>query len=251
MKRVLMLGSSHSACFSQIETFPELQLSIAANRGAGLFKNLQIDETGVISCDDKINEWNNTVFNQSLGASSRCIHDYDSIILNVTYMCDLPSMFHFNEAQSKSIHLYSFELIKRVIENSLMKDTGGLKENRNLIKKLNSFGYSGSIFLMLNPFTTSKKQDIVHDENKCASRKQFLFDFISSNLERELGVKVLLPTASMVNSHLFVHSKYAAGTESTWQGSDRKESVISEDLSHKNKQYALDILRGNADMLGI
>lgn len=250
MKKILMLGSSHSACFSQIDaSFPELQLSIAANQSTGLFEKLQIDENGVISCDDKIKEWNNNVFKKSLGASSRCINDYDSIILNVRFICNLPNIFHFNVAQSQSIHAYSLELIKRVMENSLMKDSVGLEGNRNLIEKLNSFGYSGQIFLMINPFTTSKNQDLVYNENICASRKQFLLDFISLNLERQFGVKILLPNASMINSHLFVHSKYAAGTESTWKG--RKESVIGKDLSHKNKQYALDILRANAEILGI
>lgn len=251
MKRFLMLGSSHSACYSQIEPLPELQLSVAANQSTGLFKNFQIDKNGLISCEDGTNEWNNIVFKKSLGASSRLINDYDSVILNIRFRCNLPDLFHFNEAKSKSIYLYSFELIKRVIENSLMKDSVGLKGNRNLIDKLSSFGYSGSIFLMLNPFTTSQNPDLVHDENKCASRKQFLLDFISLNLGRELGVKVLLPTASMMNSHLFIHRKYACGTESTWKGSDRKESLISKDLNHKNKQYALDVLRANADVLGI
>ena len=126
MKKILMIGSSHSACFSQIDAFPELQLSIAANQATGLFKNLQIDENGVISCDDKIKEWNNAVFNKSLGASSRYINDYNSIILNVRFNCNLPSIFNSSLAQSQPINLYSFELIKRVIENSLMKDSVGL-----------------------------------------------------------------------------------------------------------------------------
>lgn len=249
MKRFLMLGSSHSACFSQIEPLPDLLLSIAANQSTDLFKNFQIDENGLISCKDGTKEWNNIVFKKSMGTSSRLINDYDSIILNVIFRCNLPRLFHFNKAKSKSIHLYSFELIRRVIESSLLKDFVGLEGNRNLIDKLRSFGYSGSIFLMVSPFTTSQNPDLVHDENTCASRKQFLLDFISVNLGRELGVKILLPTVSMINSHLFVHSKYASGKESTWK--DRKESAISKDLIHKNKQYALDMLRTNADILGI
>ena len=249
MKRVLMLGSSWSACFSQIDTFSNLQLSIAANSSTGLFGNLEIDANGVISCNDIKNEWNNIVFNKSLGASSRCIHDYDSIILNIRLRCDLPAIFNFKIAQARSIHLYSFELIRRVIESTLMQDHVGLEGNRHLIEKLRSSGYQKSIFLMTNPFTASFNYDLVHDEDKCASRKQFLLDFISSNLGKELGVKILLPSICMINSHLFIHSKYVDGKEANWR--DKAELMTRKDPFHKNKQYAIDMLKANADKLGL
>ena len=249
MKKILMLGSSHAACFSRIDPASDFQLSIAANQGSGLFKNLQIDKNGVLSCHDENKEWNNIVFDKSLGDSSRCIYDYDSIILNVRLRCNLPEMFNRDVARSQPIHTYSLGLVKCVVENSLTDDAVGIKGSRRLISRINSSGYQGSILLMVTPFTTSINQDLIHDESRSEGCKRFLLDFVSLGLGRELGVEVLLPSTSMIDSHLFVHGIYAAGPESAWK--DRPESQIKKDFNHKNRRYALDLLRTNAGKLGI
>ena len=119
MKNILMLRSSHSACFSSIDFSPDFQLSIAANASNGLFHNLQIDEKGMMSCKDKNRAWNNAVFQKSLNHSSKCIHDYDSTNLNISCDFNLPMLFSKDQSDARSIDTYSLALIKETIKSSL------------------------------------------------------------------------------------------------------------------------------------
>lgn len=244
-----MLGSSHSACFRKINFSPNFQLSIAANASGGLFRNLQINEKGEITCFDKNKEWNNTVFKKSLGESSRFIQDYDSIILNINYKCNLPLIFNVDNTNAQTIDTYSFELVKEVIQNSLTMDRLNLKQNQSLIAKLRSSRYEGQIHLALTPFTTSTHDSSMYEGSSlCSSRKQFLLDFISSKLRETLGIEILLPSISMIDDYLFIKKIYASSAESTWR-EQRPESIIINDLSHKNQKYAIDLIQANLDKI--
>ena len=53
----------------------------------------------------------------------------------------------------------------------------------------------------------------------------------------------------MVDDCLFVKNIYAAGIESTWKGKARSNTLIKNDMKHKNKQYALDIIHKNIERI--
>ena len=254
MKTILMLGSSHSACFSSIDFYPDFQLSIAANASSGLFRNLQIDEKGLMSCKDKSRAWNNAVFQKSLNHSSKCIHNYNSIILNISCDFNLPTLFSKDQSDARSIDTYSLALIKETINSSLeaalADQKSDLKKNKKLIEKLRSLGFKGNIFLLLTPFDTSLNKSTPHKRSQlCTSRIEFILDFVSRNFHKILEVEIILPSSEMVDNCLFVKNIYAAAIESTWKGKTRPNTLIKNDKKHKNKQYALDIVHKNIERI--
>ena len=250
VKNILMLGSSHSACFSSIDFYPDFQLSIAANASNGLFRNLQIDEKGMMSCKDKNRAWNNAVFQNSLNHSSKCIHDYNSIILNISCDFNLPMLFSKDQSDAQSIDAYSLALIKETINSSLevalADKKRDLKKNKKLIEKLRSLGFKGNIFLLLTPFDTSLNKSQTHKRSQlCASRIEFILAFVSRKFHEIFEIEILLPSSEMVDDCLFVKNIYTAAVESTWKGNARSKTFYKNDTKHKNKQYALDIVRKN------
>ena len=249
-----MLGSSHSACFSSINFYPDFQLSIAANASNGLFRNLQIDEKGMMSCKDKNRAWNNTVFQKSLNHSSKYIHDYDSIILNISCDFNLPMLFSIDQSDARPIDTYSLALIKETINSSfeaaLADQKSDLKRNKKLIEKLRSLEFKGNIFLLLTPFDTSLDKSQPHERSQlCTSRIEFILAFISRKFHEILEVEILLPSSEMVDDCLFIKNIYAADIESTWKGNARSNTLIKNDTKHKNRQYALDIVHKNMDRI--
>ena len=254
MKNILMLGSSHSACFSSIDFSPNFQLSIAANASNGLFRNLQINENGIISCKDKNREWNNTVFQKSLNRSSKCIYDYDSIILNISCDFNLPMFFSRNESDAQPIDTYSLSLSKEIIDSSFQEDLAsqksGQKKNKKLISKLRSSGFKGDIFLLLTPFDTSfKESEILEKSQSCTNRKEFILNYVSKKFRETFEVEILLPSSEMIDDCLFIKNTYSANVDSTWKGSKRSNTLIQNDAKHKNKKYAQDIVHNNIDRI--
>lgn len=254
MKNILMLGSSHSACFSSIDFSPDFQLSIAANASNGLFRNLQIDEKGMMSCKDKNRAWNNAVFQKSLNHSSKCIHDYDSIILNISCDFNLPMLFSKDQSDARSIDTYSLALIKETINSSLeatlADQKSDLQKNKKLIEKLRSLAFKGNIFLLLTPFDTSLNKSWPHERSQlCTSRIEFILAFVSKKFHEIFEAEILLPASEMVDDCLFIKNIYAAAVESTWKGKARSNTLIKNDTKHKNKQYALDIVRKNIEKI--
>ena len=249
-----MIGSSHSACFSSIDFTPSFQLSIAANASNGLFRNLQIDENGIISCKDNTREWNNTVFKRSLNHSSNCIHDYDSIILNISCDFNLPILFSKDQTDVRPIETYSLAVIEATINSSLeaalADQKSDLKRNKKLIAKLKSREFKGKIFLLLTPFDTSLiKVRPRKRSQSCTYRIDLILAFVSSKFQEILEVEILLPSSEMVDDCLFTKNIYAASVESTWKGKARSNTLIKNDVRHKNKQYARDLVLKNIERI--
>ena len=254
MKNILMLGSSHSACFSSIDFSPNFQLSIAANASNGLFRNLQIDENGIMSCKDENRKWNNTVFQKSLNRSSKCVYDYESIILNISCDFNLPMLFSRNESDAQPIDTYSLSLTKKIIDSSFQEDfvdrRSGRNKTKRLISKLRSSGFNGDILLLLTPFDTSfKENQTLEKSQSCTNRKEFILNYVSKKFREIFEVGILLPSSEMIDDCLFIKNIYSATIDSTWKGSKRSNALIQNDTKHKNKKYAQDIVHKNINRI--
>ena len=163
-------------------------------------------------------------------------------------------LFSKDQSDARSIDTYSLALIKETINSSLeatLNDQkSDLQKNKKLIEGLRSLAFKGNIFLLLTPFDTSLNKSRPHERSQlCTSRIEFILAFVSKNFHEIFDAEILLPASEMVDDCLFIKNIYAAAVESTWKGKARSKTLIKNDTKHKNKQYALDIVRKNIEKI--
>ena len=240
MKKILMFGSSHAACFRTLES-SEYKLSICAGKKGRLFRNLLLSSNGYISPSDLIDDyWKDTdvkLFKDSLGESSRNINNYDYFIINIQFYLDLPVLIHGDKRISRKIILnIANSLIKKIIKQNdlLVRDA---QETINFISRIKKAGIDhNKIFVFPIPFST-----LDHDYNKIKENDERLNHRISEILKFVPQIffnqipNLVLPDIDMFENGLFIKKEYGKG-QNKWE--ERKKTFKQFDRYHKNEKYA-------------
>lgn len=248
-----MLGSSHAACFSSVSIAQTFKLSIFANRATGLFRNLRLSRSGRIYCDPAADDWDKLISKKSmqLTNSSNCIHDYDAVILNIRYRLPIPFLLNScNGLPMYPVRLFSKNLLETIIHRHAFDDEIGLSGNKRILQLLSLSGYKGDVLLILTPFATATEVENGENagQNQRQDKKEILLGLIKTVLSAELKCPILLPSASMLDDFMYAKAKYASDLSSAWRSVIDDRASAPRDKIHKNRLYALDLIKANASL---
>jgi hypothetical protein len=244
MIKLLMLGSSHAACFKGAHLPANTSLAIAANLYDNLFSNLLVSAEGSISLTPNplTPEWDNRIFNFSLADSSRNLSDYDHVIANIAWDLDLPMLIHgdgdSNEAWNR-IQYSSNSLIKDILHSSFLKSKG-TEKNATFIQKLSTGGFHPSkVIVLLTPFSSLPVERHEQANPRCLSGKiEWILEETTRYARDQLSTTIILPSPSIMTNGLFIRPEYCTpGKNSVWR-SAMGGPLGPQDRKHKNTNYA-------------
>ena len=101
MIRLLMFGSSHSACFEKLSISGKLKLNIFAAMGDHILQFLRVNENGEFYLDDSASDWDKEIFFKSGAGAPQLLSCYDYIVLNTKFDLDLPMLMHGDLSQEE------------------------------------------------------------------------------------------------------------------------------------------------------
>jgi hypothetical protein len=244
MTKLLMLGSSHAACFKEAPLTPQTSLAIAANLYDNLFSNLLVSAEGSISLTPNpvTPEWDNRIFNFSLADSPRNLSDYDYVIVNIAWDLDLPMLIHgdgeSNEAWNR-IQYSSDSLIKDILHSSFLKSRG-TEKNAALIQKLSTGGFHPSkVIALLTPFSSlpAKKQEQANPRS-LSDKIEWILEETARYARDQLSTTIILPSPSIMTNGLFIRTEYCTPSKNSVWRSAMGGPLGPQDRKHKNTNYA-------------
>ena len=244
MTKLLMLGSSHAACFKGAPLPSQTSLAIAANLYDNLFSNLVVSTEGQISLTPNplTPEWDNRIFDFSLADSSRSLSAYDYVIVNIAWDLDLPMLIHgdgHSEDAWNRIQYSSDSLIKDILSSSFAKSQGTAK-NAAFIQKLLTGGlHQCRVIALLTPFSSLTVEQKEQANPRYLSDKiKWILKETADYAHEQLAVKIILPSPDIMTNGLFVRSEYCTpGINSVWR-SAMGGPIGPQDRKHKNVNYA-------------
>ena len=251
MKKILMLGSSHSAAYKSVEAESlGLEIHIAANSDGNLFKNLCIDSDGTLSLSKQAEAWDKKVWQYSLNASTAKINAYDFLIMNIRWNYDLPQAVHGDNCDLINYYL---NILTPSMQKYLISDqyfsVNGSRQTLQLVEKLvRQTGFSKEkILICPEPFSTFPRQCISKPQTLSAKNKirQILEKYIPALIAERTELRFLLPAFEMLENGFFVHHRYYPYGESGSNWNNLINNTCIVDRKHKNSSYASDLLSAN------
>jgi hypothetical protein len=244
MTKLLMLGSSHAACFKGAHLPPNTSLAIAANLYDNLFSNLLVSTEGTLSLTpNPLNpEWDNRIFNFSLADSSRNLSDYDYVIVNIAWDLDLPMLIHgdgdSNETWNR-IQYSSDSLIKDILHSSFLKSKG-TEKNAAFIQKLSAGGFHPiKVIVLLTPFSSLLVEQQEQANPRCLSGKiEWILKETARYARDQLSTTIILPSPSIMANGLFIRTEYCTPSKNSVWRSAMGGALGPQDRKHKNINYA-------------
>lgn len=242
MKRFLMFGSSHSACYKGI-TLPEnMSLTICANRSGNLFKNLIFPSHGQFSIAENANKWDKKVFHSSIGDAPMQLSCYDYILINIEWRIDLPMLLHGDISADTAQHCLmtmSDSLINEIISHAHGSSIGAEK-NLKFIDQLAKQGFNPeNIFCLLTPFSCALDSISTNvNGEKIKLKAASILAILQSFIQGKYGVKLVLPDAEMMESGMFIKQLFAKPDKFTNWMNCLENKLYPADRIHKNSQYA-------------
>ena len=243
MKKLLMLGSSHAACFKGAPLPPQTSLAIAANLYDNLFSNLLVSTEGKISLtpDPLTPEWDGRIFNFSLADCSRHLSDYDYLVVNIAWDLDLPMLIH-GDGQSDDawnrIQYSSDSLIRDIVDSAFLQSQGTTK-NAIFFQKLSASGFDPSrVIALLTPFSSiPADQEEEANPIRISDKIEWILQEIISYARDKLKTRIVLPSKKIMANGLFIQNKYCTPGKNVWR-SAMGGSIGPQDRKHKNTNYA-------------
>ena len=237
MINLLMFGSSHSASYKDLKS-SNYNLSICAGKKGRLIKGLSFASDGLIvpivnSFKRPWPQSDISLFEKSLGISSRNINNYDYFIVNITFYLDLPMLIHGDSQNPQEIILNTSDnLFKKIIAQN--------SPERNTILFVNKLKLAGidekRIFIFPVPFTTIDKEVKEEENNEKLKNKISKFLTLVDDVYQKKLPKLILPDIDMYQNGLFIKRKYGTGRNKWTSKEDKKNRKY--DRTHKNPQYA-------------
>ena len=248
MTNLLMLGSSHSACFKGAKLPIGTNLAICANMYDNLFSNLLIADDGLICLNSNLitPEWDEQIFNFSLANASRMLSDYDYIVLNIAWDVDLPRLIHgdVNASEAQDRILYSSDALLLDVIHFSFDSSAGTAKNLTLIKMLASAGFDPSkILCLLTPFSSIPVAYEEMENPISVSKKiAWMLVKISEFALNAYGLKIVTPDHGILINGCFVRKEFCVPDKTTVWRSAMGGYVGPAGRKHKNSSYAQHII---------
>lgn len=256
MTNLLMLGSSHSACFKGAKLPAGMNLAICANMYDNLFSNLLIAGDGLICLNPNpiTPEWDEQIFNFSLANASRALLDYDYVVLNIAWDMDLPLLIHgdVNASEAQDRILYSSDALLLDVIHSSFEHLAGTTKNLTLIKMLASVGFApNKILCLLTPFSSIPE---AHEERKnpisVSEKIAWMLQETSQFALNSYGVTIVTPEHTILNNGCFVGGAFCVPDNTTVWRSAMGDRMGPADRKHKNSSYAQHMISRIESVIG-
>jgi len=247
MIRLLMLGSSHSACFKQMAVPADVQLNIFANRGNGLFSNLSFRDSGHFELKGNTNPWDKKVFLKSGEGASQNINDYTHLVVNIGLRLNLPMLFHGDKDRQtveNMILSMSNALRLAIIENAF-SGNASVNQTIKLIDTMVGLGFvQKNIFVLVTPFSSASPNTVPETNLNHSSSlllesaiKDILFQS-QSFARNKKNLQLILPDTEMFEMGMFLHHSYSVPDSVTnWRNLIEDKIAFPADRIHKNQKY--------------
>jgi hypothetical protein len=245
MNRLLMLGSSHAACFSGLQHDQQhSSLAIFANRGGGICRNLQFAEDGTFSLAEKAADFDRKIFEFSGQDSSRNLHDYTHVIINILSHLNLPLLFHGDRSKSGIEHsiFTATDALQQCIYEYCFSHRSTL-DSLALINTIADLGFPRERILMLAvPFSClhpKLAQSGFENSPALAAKITHILTKLTETAKENFKINLLLPDGDMLHSGLFLRPHYSTRDSTcNWRNALAGESIYAAGREHKNRLYA-------------